>query len=91
MVMKDMVFQLEGVDATDLEEGVVSPGGVGYDINCGVRLIRNNLMEKHIRNKIPELINALFEAIPSGVRSKGRIRLTESELGTHWALKKGYG
>jgi tRNA-splicing ligase RtcB len=99
-------FPVGGVAAIDLsppEEkkkftgGVISPGGVGYDINCGVRLIRTNLMEKDIKSKIPELISALFEAIPSGVGSRGRTRLSRSELdhiltdGMKWAVRNGYG
>jgi tRNA-splicing ligase RtcB (3'-phosphate/5'-hydroxy nucleic acid ligase) len=99
-------FPVGGVAAVDLNSrqeekkftgGVISPGGVGYDINCGVRLIRTSLMEKDIKAKIPELISALFEAIPSGLGSRGRIRLSESELnlilveGMQWAVRNGYG
>jgi tRNA-splicing ligase RtcB len=99
-------FPVGGVAAIDLnlmqEErkftgGVISPGGVGYDINCGVRLIRTNLFEKDIKSQIPELIGALFEAIPSGLGSRGQVQLSESELnlilveGMQWAVKNGYG
>ncbi|MBI5228467.1 RtcB family protein [Candidatus Micrarchaeota archaeon] len=90
-------FPIGGVAAFDLETGVVSPGGVGYDINCGVRLLRTNLTLKEVQPRIKDLVPALFEAIPSGVGSKGRIRLSISELeeavseGAEWAVNKGYG
>ena len=77
--------------------GCYQPRSVGYDINCGVRLIRTSLMEKDLKAKIPELISALFEAIPSGLGSRGRILLSESELnlilveGIQWAVRNGYG
>jgi len=81
------------------EGGVISPGGVGYDINCGVRLIRTSLTEKDIikAKGINELINELFTAIPSGLGSQGKIKLTKSELdeisveGVKWSIGKGYG
>ncbi|HEY1247536.1 MAG TPA: RtcB family protein, partial [Nitrososphaera sp.] len=90
-------FPVGGVAATDLEGGVISPGGVGYDINCGVRLVRTNLAEKDARPKLKELVNELFGSIPSGVGSKGTIKLTNSELddllveGAKWAVRHGYG
>ena len=90
-------FPVGGVAATDLEDGVISPGGVGYDINCGVRLVRTNLAEKDARPKLKELVNELFSSIPSGVGSKGTIKLTNSELddllveGAKWAVRQGYG
>src|SRR3990167_5786250 len=56
-------FPIGGVAAFDLEEGVISPGGVGYDINCGVRLIRTNLTEKDVKPKLRELVNALFKQV----------------------------
>jgi tRNA-splicing ligase RtcB len=90
-------FPVGGVAATDLECGVISPGGVGYDINCGVRLVRTNLAEKDARPKLKELVNELFGSIPSGVGSKGTIKLTNSELddllveGAKWAVRHGYG
>jgi len=70
-------FPVGGVAAMDAEEGMISPGGVGYDINCGVRLIRTNLTEQDIRPKIKDLVTDLFNSIPSGVGSKGAIKLTE--------------
>jgi tRNA-splicing ligase RtcB (3'-phosphate/5'-hydroxy nucleic acid ligase) len=90
-------FPVGGVAATDVEEGVISPGGVGYDINCGVRLVRTNLTEKDLRPKLKDLVNELFRSIPSGVGSEGAIRLTKSELdellieGVGWAVERGYG
>ena len=81
----------------DAEEGMISPGGVGYDINCGVRLLRTNLTEEQVRPKLGELVNDLFKSIPSGVGSKGAVKLTQSELdevlvkGVSWAIDNGYG
>ena len=86
-----------GVAATDLEEGVISPGGVGYDINCGVRLLRSNLNINQIKPRLKDLVNELFNSIPSGVGSKGTIKLNKSEFdellieGVDWALEHGYG
>jgi tRNA-splicing ligase RtcB (3'-phosphate/5'-hydroxy nucleic acid ligase) len=90
-------FPVGGVAATDLEEGVISPGGVGYDINCGVRLLRTSLNEKDIKPKIKDLLNELFRSIPSGLGSKGTVKLTKSDLdellveGVGWAIEHGYG
>lgn len=90
-------FPVGGVAATDVNEGVISPGGVGYDINCGVRLIRTNLNENDVRQKLKELVNELFRAVPSGVGSEGAFKLSGSELdnvlteGVKWAIKNGYG
>jgi tRNA-splicing ligase RtcB (3'-phosphate/5'-hydroxy nucleic acid ligase) len=90
-------FPVGGVAATDLEEGVVSPGGVGYDINCGVRLIRTGLNEAELRPRLKDLVNELFKSIPTGVGSEGAFKLARSELdellveGTNWAIERGYG
>jgi tRNA-splicing ligase RtcB len=90
-------FPVGGVAATDMEEGVISPGGVGYDINCGVRLLRSNLNANQVRPHLKELVNELFNSIPSGVGSEGAIKLTRSELdellieGVDWAIEHGYG
>ena len=76
---------------------VSNPSGVGYDINCGVRLLRTNLTEEQVRPKLNDLVNELFKSIPSGVGSKGAVRLTQSELdevlvkGVSWAIDNGYG
>ncbi len=90
-------FPVGGVAAMDAEEGMISPGGVGYDINCGVRLLRSNLSEQTVRSKLKELVTDLFGSIPSGVGSKGAVKLTHSELdevlvrGVDWAIDHGYG
>jgi len=90
-------FPVGGVAATDMEEGVISPGGVGYDINCGVRLLRSNLNVNQVKPHLKNLINELFNSIPSGVGSEGAIKLTKSELdellieGVDWAIEHGYG
>ncbi len=90
-------FPIGGVAATRIRDGVVSPGGVGFDINCGVRLLRTNLTEEEVRPKIERLVAELFVNIPSGVGSTGKIRLNEKELnevmmtGSRWAIEKGYG
>ena len=80
MGMKDTVFQSVPLPATDLEEGVISPGGVGYDINCGVRLIRTSLREANQKEGVKDLVNQLFKSIPVGVGSEGAFRLTKSDL-----------
>ena len=73
-------FPIGGVAATRVRDGVVSPGGVGFDINCGVRLVRTSLTEDEVRPKISELVNRLFVDIPSGLGSEGKIRVKEKEL-----------
>ncbi len=87
-----------GVAATDPNAGgVISPGGIGYDINCGVRLIRTNLTLSDVKSKLRHLLAALFNNIPCGVGSTSSLRLTFHELkqvlkeGAKWAVKKGYG
>ena len=90
-------FPVGGVAAMDAEEGMISPGGVGYDINCGVRLLRSNLTEQTVRSKLKDLVTDLFSSIPSGVGSKGAVKLSHSELdevlvkGVNWAIDHGYG
>jgi tRNA-splicing ligase RtcB len=86
-----------GVVATDAADGVVSPGGVGYDINCGVRLLRTRLTSKDLLPRLVPLAEALFHAIPAGVGSKGRIKIgggDERRLaleGARWAVEHGFG
>jgi tRNA-splicing ligase RtcB len=90
-------FPIGGVAAMDAEEGVISPGGVGYDINCGVRLVRTNLMQDDIKDRITNLVDAMFNNVPSGLGSKGKVRITMNELekvllnGARWAVENGYG
>jgi len=89
-------FPIGGVAAFDIEEGVISPGGVGYDINCSVRLLRTNLKRKDLKGKEKEILHSLFRTIPSGVGRKGKLKITQKELdeilvdGAQWMLKKGY-
>ncbi|MBM4287829.1 MAG: RtcB family protein [Deltaproteobacteria bacterium] len=91
-------FPIGGVAAFDLNEGVVSPGGVGYDINCGVRLLRTELRRPDIAQRVQELVDVLFTHIPSGVGSRRRdLKLDVPTLhevlryGAAWAVKKGFG
>jgi len=91
-------FSIGGVAATDIENGgVISPGGVGFDINCGVRMLKTNFQYDEIKNKIKDLVYVLFSDIPSGVGSKGDIRVSAKEereilvKGAKWAVEKGYG
>src|SRR4030043_105415 len=90
-------FPIGGVAAFDLEEGIVSPGGVGYDINCGCRILRTDLTLTDVQEKMKGLVSALFRGIPSGVGSTGRVKLNPAEekkvlvKGARWAVEKGYG
>jgi tRNA-splicing ligase RtcB (3'-phosphate/5'-hydroxy nucleic acid ligase) len=91
-------FPIGGVAATSAEDGVISPGGVGFDINCGVRLVRTNLHNKDLdQKKIQALIDEMFINIPSGLGSKAKVRLSHKELddvlrfGAQWAIDHGYG
>ena len=90
-------FPIGGVAAIDAEEGVISPGGVGYDINCGVRLVRTDLTIKDVKPVLKELIDTIFSLVPSGVGVRGKIRLSIGELdnvlseGVGWAIEHGYG
>jgi len=90
-------FSIGGVAAFDIKEGIISPGGVGYDINCGVRLLRTNLIYSDISDKIRELVDGMFRNVPTGVGSKGRLRLSLEDhkkvliRGARWAVEHGYG
>ena len=91
-------FPIGGVAAFDLENGIISPGGVGYDINCGVRFCRTNLFLKDIKSKIPEIVKGFYEFVPSGLGSHGAIkRLNQKEEeevmlnGAKWVIEQGYG
>jgi len=90
-------FPIGGVAASDADNGVVSPGGVGYDINCGVRLIRTNLTVDDVQPHLKELLKTIYRMVPSGVGSQAIIKLSMSELdqvlteGVKWAISKGYG
>jgi tRNA-splicing ligase RtcB (3'-phosphate/5'-hydroxy nucleic acid ligase) len=90
-------FPIGGVVATALPDGVISPGGVGYDINCGVRLLASQLSVEEIRPHLDDLASALYANCPSGVGKGGAVRLSTSELdqvmekGARWAVKRGFG
>jgi len=90
-------FPIGGVAAMNVKDGVISPGGVGYDINCGVRLLRTNLTEAEVKPKIKQLVDELFVNIPSGLGSEGKIKASQKEMGelliegSHWAVKHGFG
>ncbi|HUU37738.1 MAG TPA: RtcB family protein [Candidatus Desulfaltia sp.] len=90
-------FPIGGVAAFDLDEGVISPGGVGYDINCGVRLLRTEFSEKDIAAKRKELLAEIFKAVPAGMGKGGVTRLSRKVLqdvlikGAEWAVENGYG
>ena len=90
-------FTIGGVAAFDLKEGIISPGGVGYDINCGVRLVRTNFEKKDLKKNIRDLIDDFYNNIPTGVGSKGRMRLNAREhksvlrKGARWVVEQGYG
>ena len=91
-------FPIGGVAATDVDAGgVISPGGVGFDINCGIRLVKTNLFEKDVRPKLKELVYALHAEVPAGVGSKGEIRISAREErkllaeGSRWVVEHGYG
>ncbi|MFX0104061.1 MAG: RtcB family protein [Candidatus Hodarchaeota archaeon] len=89
-------FCIGGVAGTDAESGMISPGGVGYDINCGVRLLRTNLFLNDLKNLLPNLLNTIFNNIPSGLGSKGKLNISYSDLdkvlnaGVNWAFDNGY-
>ena len=101
MAMPDMHwgygFPIGGVAAFDAEDGIISPGGVGYDINCGVRVLRTDLTVKDIKPGIKELVDSIFGNVPSGVGSRGKIRLNQRDVervfeeGAEWAVENGYG
>ncbi len=90
-------FPIGGVAALDAEEGVISPGGIGFDINCGVRLIRTDLREEDVVPKIKDLMGTLYNNVPAGVGSKGVTDVAASQIddildyGSKWAVESGYG
>lgn len=90
-------FPIGGVAAFDMSNGVISPGGVGYDINCGVRLMASKLSRKDVQPKIRDLVTSLFHHVPTGVGAKGELRVTQDVEkkvvleGAVWAVKNGYG
>src|SRR6516225_4360389 len=90
-------FPIGGVAAMDLEEGVVSPGGVGFDINCGVRLLGSNLTLKDVKPKLRDLVHQLFRDVPSGTGKSSRLDLSPADLnrvlekGPKWAIERDMG
>ncbi|RKY87997.1 RNA-splicing ligase RtcB [candidate division KSB1 bacterium] len=86
-----------GVVGVDVEEGVISPGGVGYDINCGVRMVKTNLIASEVINHLKSLVNNLFSSIPCGVGRGGKLKISKSDErkvlieGSSWAVKEGFG
>jgi len=90
-------FPIGGVAASDAQEGVISPGGVGYDINCGVRMVRTQLTHSDIKDRIQALVDSLFQNIPCGVGASGKMKLSKKEVkavlrdGAQWAVRQGFG
>ncbi|HEX2965207.1 MAG TPA: RtcB family protein [Syntrophorhabdaceae bacterium] len=89
-------FPIGGVAAMDPEKGVISPGGIGFDINCGMRLVLTNLSYDQLKPRLKELVDKIFLRVPSGVGSRGFLKLTRDEFknvitdGSRWCLQKGY-
>jgi len=90
-------FPIGGVAAMDTKTGVISPGGIGFDINCGMRMLRTTLTEPEVKPRLRELVDRLFQTVPSGVGTKGFLRLNEAEFrevmvqGAQEMIRRGYG
>lgn len=90
-------FPIGGVAAFDVREGIISPGGVGYDINCGMRLIRSSLTLKEVQPKMDRLLTELFRRVPAGVGAHGSVTLSKNEFsavmvkGARWCVEQGMG
>ncbi len=90
-------FPIGGVAAMDAEEGVISPGGIGFDINCGMRLVTTNLTYDEVKPHLKQLVDRLYERVPAGVGSTGFIKITRNEFrrvveeGARWCIRNGYG
>jgi tRNA-splicing ligase RtcB (3'-phosphate/5'-hydroxy nucleic acid ligase) len=90
-------FPIGGVAAMDVDEGVISPGGIGFDVNCGMRLLLTNLTEADVRPHLRQLVDLLFQRVPAGVGSSGFVRISQEEFrraveqGAPWCVKNGYG
>ncbi|MFH0890292.1 MAG: RtcB family protein [Candidatus Aenigmatarchaeota archaeon] len=90
-------FPIGGVAAFDADEGIISPGGIGFDINCGMRLLLTNLSYKDVKPHLKNLVDRLFEKVPAGVGSTGSVKLTKEQFkkvvmeGSRWCVEKGYG
>ncbi len=89
-------FPIGGLAAMDPETGVISPGGIGFDINCGMRLVLTNLTEEEVKPRLKELVDSLFYRVPAGVGSHGLVRLSHDEFcnvaeqGSRWCIKRGF-
>jgi len=90
-------FPIGGVAAMDAEEGVISPGGIGFDINCGMRLVTTNLTYAEVKPHLKELVDRLYERVPAGVGSTGLIKISRNEFrrvveeGARWFIRRGFG
>ena len=90
-------FSIGGVAAFDMEEGIISPGGVGFDINCGVRMLRTSLKADEVLSKRKQLLEEIYKEVPAGVGKKGITRVSKDVLievlskGAEWAVEEGYG
>lgn len=90
-------FPIGGVAAMDVRSGVISPGGIGFDVNCGMRLVRTNLTFEEVKPHLKELVDRLFARVPAGVGGSGFVRITQDEFrtaveqGARWCLQHGYG
>ena len=90
-------FPIGGVAAMDLKEGVISPGGIGFDINCGMRLVLTNLTHNDVKPKLRELVDRLYNKVPAGVGGAGFVKINKSEfrditeMGSTWCVENGYG
>ena len=90
-------FPIGGVAAMDADRGVISPGGIGFDVNCGMRLMLTRLTEEEVRPRLRQLVDMLFQRVPAGVGSTGFVRVSQDEFrraveqGARWCIKNGYG
>ena len=90
-------FPIGGVAAFNTQDGVISPGGIGFDINCGMRLIRTDLRLSDVKPKLPQLLDLMFQKIPAGVGARGFVKVEKKDFeevmvrGVDWCIRKGYG
>src|SRR5208282_3011098 len=91
-------FPIGGVAAMDEQSGVISPGGIGFDINCGMRLVLTNLSYEEVNPHLHTLVDMLFRRVPAGVGGRGFVKLSQEEFrdevaveGAQWAVRNGYG
>lgn len=90
-------FPIGGVAAFDVNTGIISPGGIGFDINCGMRLLRTNLTIKDVKPKLQEIVDILFRTVPAGVGASGFVKINREQFrdvmvrGVDWCIENGYG